>query len=383
VNLLSVPLYSDLKMSFSDLDLTVVNPYAGHFAGYRIEKGKLSVDVSYRIEQRRLTAAQHFLVDQLELGDRVDSPYAVHLPLKLALALLKDRNGVIDLDLPMSGALDDPAFRIGPVMWRMFTSLITKAATAPFAFLGHQLGGSEYMNIVEFQPGSAAPDLPAKQQLAALARALRERPQLILDVPIVYSARLDRPQIAAPRLRKELLARVRDTRQGRQQPQTAGEQALADPETHFRLLVEQYQADFGKDTPLPPTAVAVQQTRGRQTPPYDPAIADLNAALIDVIEVPDGELETLGRQRAQALQAALTDGQVEAGRVFIVNVPPKPESGNTVKVEMTLAVSRAVRIATQGATGSRRPRDAQRDARPDTVSGGNSRAAGFGRRSAS
>jgi hypothetical protein len=113
VNLLSAALYTDIKMGFKDIDLTIVNPYSGHFVGYKIDKGKLSVDVSYHIEQRRLSAVQHFVVDQLELGERVESPDAVHLPLKLAVALLKDRKGVIDLDLPMSGSIDDRRFASG------------------------------------------------------------------------------------------------------------------------------------------------------------------------------------------------------------------------------------------------------------------------------
>jgi Domain of Unknown Function (DUF748) len=337
VNLLSAALYTDIRMSFKDLDLTVVNPYSGYFAGYLINKGKLSVEVSYRIEQQRLTATQHFLVDQLELGDRVDSPDATHLPLKLAVALLKDRNGLIDLQLPMSGSLDDPTFRVGPILWKMFVNLIVKAATAPFALLGHLFGGSEHMNVVEFQPGSAELDPPAKEQLAALARALKERPQLNLDVPIVFSTRLDRPRIAATRLRAELLAQVQSTRQGRKHPQSAGELALADPARHFAVLVEQFHADLGKDTTLPPTAVAVQQAKGKEAPPYHPAIADLDAALIDHIPVPDSDLEALGKQRAQAIRDALVSaGQIEAARVFIVNVPPKPDAGDTVKAEMAV-----------------------------------------------
>jgi Domain of Unknown Function (DUF748) len=337
LNLLSAALYTDVTMSFKDVDLTIVNPYSGHFAGYKIDKGKLSVDVTYKIDQRKLDAKQHFVIDQLQLGDQVDSPDAVHLPFKLAVALLKDRNGLIDLNLPMNGSLDDPTFRIGPIIWKIFVNLITKAATAPFALLGHLFGGGEHMNIVEFAPGSAELEKPARDQLASLVTALKERPQLNLDVPIVYSIAIDRPQMAAARLRAELLARVRDTRAGRQHPDTAGELALADPEKHFKLLLEQYQADLGRDAQLPPTAVAVQQAKRKQTPPYDLAISDLNAALIDHIHVPDTELEALGKQRAQAIQdALLTGGEVEPSRVFIVNTPPKPATGDKVKVELAV-----------------------------------------------
>ena len=106
--MLSAALYTDITMGLKDIDLTIVNPYSGHFIGYKIDKGKLSVDVTYKIEDRKLDAKQHFVVDQLELGDRVESPDAVHGPVKLAVALLKDRHGVIDIDLPMNGSIDDP-----------------------------------------------------------------------------------------------------------------------------------------------------------------------------------------------------------------------------------------------------------------------------------
>jgi hypothetical protein len=337
LNLLSAALYTDLTMSFKDLDLTIVNPYSGHFAGYKIDKGKLSVDVSYKIEQRTLAAQQHFVVEQLQLGDPVESPDAVHLPLKIAVALLKDRNGVIDINLPMSGSLDDPHFRIGPVIWQAFINLIVKAATAPFALLGHLFGGGEHINIVEFAAGSAELDPPAPEQLASLAKGLQERPQLKLDVPIVSSRSLDRPQMAAARLREELLATVQNTRAGKKHPETAGEMALADPEKHFHLLVDQYQADLGKNAQLPPSALAVQAAKGKDAPPYDPAIADLNAALIDHIEVPDADLEALGKRRAKAIRdALLSDGQVDPSRVFIVNATPRPDTGDKVRVEMAV-----------------------------------------------
>jgi hypothetical protein len=338
VNLLSAALFTDLTMSFSDVDLTVVNPYSGHFVGYKIDNGKLSVDVHYQVEQRKLTAAQHFVIDQLELGDRVDSPDAVHVPLKIAVALLKDRNGVIDLNLPMSGSLDDPKFRIGPILWQMFTNLLVKVATAPFALLGHLFGGgNEHMNIIEFDGGSAELAKPGQDQLASVAKALKERPQLKLDVPIAFADTIDRPALAAARLRSELNSRVLATRQGRKHPDIALEAALADPEKHFKLLLEQYQAELGKDNALPPSVVAVQQAKGKETPPYDAAITDLNAALLDHVQVPDSDLEALGKERAQAIEGALvSDGQVETSRVFIVNAPPKPQSGDKVKVELAL-----------------------------------------------
>jgi hypothetical protein len=337
VNLLSASLYTNLTLGFKDVDLTIVNPYSGHFVGYKIDKGKLSVDVSYHVEQRKLDAKQHFVVDQLELGEKVESPDAVHAPVKLAVALLKDKDGVIDIDLPMSGTLDDPQFRVGPLIWKAFVNLIVKAVAAPFALLGHLFGGGEHVNVIEFAPGSAAVDEGANKQLTAIAKSLAERPQLKLDVPIVYSATLDRPELAAQTLKDKVSMRVHGTRAGKKHPDSAVEAALADPKKHYELLVDEFRDEMGKDAPLPESAQAVQAAKRKETPPYDEAIAELNAALINHIEVPDAALEELGRQRARAMQdVLLADGKVDAARVFIVEAPSKPEEGAKVKAVLGL-----------------------------------------------
>ena len=336
-NLLSAALYTDITLSFKDLDLTVANPYSTYFVGYKIDKGKLSVDVSYKIEQRQLNATQHFVIDQLELGDRVESPGAIHVPLKIAVALLRDRNGVIDLALPMTGSLDDPRFAIGPLIWKVFVNVIEKAATAPFSLLGHLFGGGEHPNIIEFPAGSADLTPPMQSQLASLAKALHERPQLKLDVPLVASANLDRPQLARAQLTRELSVRAETSRQGRKHPEQAAELALADPAAHFDLLVEQFRADLGKDAALPPSAVAAQGAKKGETPPYDAAIHDLESALLAHIQIPDSDLEQLARARASAIQnALLSGGQVDPARVFIVNPPPKPDTGDSVKIELAV-----------------------------------------------
>jgi hypothetical protein len=220
----------------------------------------------------------------------------------------------------------------------MFTNLLVKVATAPFALLGHLFGGgNEHLNIIEFDGGSAELAKPAQDQLASIAKAMKERPQLKLDVPMVFAATIDRPALAAAALRSELQARELATREGRKHPDTAFELALADPEKHFKLLLEQYQAEPGKDKPLPPSVVAVQQAKRKETPPYDAAISDLNAALIAHIQVSDSDLEALGKERAQAIEGALVSGgQVETSRVFIVNAPPKPQAGDKVQVELAV-----------------------------------------------
>ncbi|HEY2399348.1 MAG TPA: DUF748 domain-containing protein, partial [Steroidobacteraceae bacterium] len=220
-NPLAATTYSDIKMNFKGVELTSATPYSGHFAGYKIEKGKLSVDIDYKIENRQLTASHKFVIDQLELGERVESPDAIHLPLKIAVALLKDRNGVIDIDLPVTGSLDDPQFRIGPLIWKAVLNLLTKIATAPFALLGHLFGGGEQMNYIDFHPGSAVLDASEHDKLVALVKALKDKEKLELDVPITYSADVDRPGLAAAHLNQRLLALNEDKSNGHKRGKAA------------------------------------------------------------------------------------------------------------------------------------------------------------------
>ncbi len=161
VNVLSAASYTDLAMSFRNMELSTFNPYSGKFAGYNITKGKLTTELHYKVDGRKLDAQHHITVDQLEFGEKTDSKDAVSLPIKLAVALLKDRNGVIDLDIPVTGTLDDPAFRLGPIIWKVFVNILEKAVTAPFALLGALFGGGPDLQFVDFQPGAADLDSAA------------------------------------------------------------------------------------------------------------------------------------------------------------------------------------------------------------------------------
>jgi hypothetical protein len=340
INPLAATAYSDIKMSFRGVDLTSVTPYSGRFAGYKIEKGKVSIDLRYKVAERRLTAEHRFVIDQLQLGERVESPDAVKLPVRMAVALLKDRHGVIDINLPVTGSLDDPQFRIGPLIWKAALGLLTKVATAPFALLGRLFGGSEEMNFIDFQPGSANLETPAKEKLATLAKALKEKPQLELDVPVTFSAALDRSQLAAQQLQAKLLALKGQEPAARKRRSTAppDESILADPAEHFRLLVLQYRAEIGKDAALPATAQAIEATKKKKAPApaYDPAIAELQGALVARISVADADLEALGKQRAQAIQdTLLASGDIDPARVFIIGSAPK-ETTDKVRVELSL-----------------------------------------------
>jgi hypothetical protein len=314
LNVLSASTYSDIQLSFQGVDMTSVTPYSGRFAGYKIDKGKISVDLRYKIENRQLDAQQHFVINQLQLGEKVESKDAVKLPIKLAIALLKDRNGVIDIGLPMTGSLDDPKFRIGPLIWQAFLNLMGKIVTAPFAALGHLFGGGETMNIVEFAPGSAELDEGAKAKVDSVIKMLTERPGLQLDIPAAYQQDLDRQSLAAARLRQQLLQAA----QGKKQHAApVDESVLASPETHFQLLLAAYRSQL-KGADLPASAQAASKAKAKDADTLDPAIHDLETPLLQKIQVPEADLQQLGTQRAQAIEDALVAGGVDASRVFVL-----------------------------------------------------------------
>jgi hypothetical protein len=341
INLFAATSYSDIKMGFKGVDMSSVTPYSGHFAGYKIDKGKVSADLSYHVENRKLTADHKIVIDQLQLGDKVDSPEAVKLPLKLAVALLKDRNGVIDLGLPVTGSLDDPQFRLAPIIWKAVLNLIEKAATAPFAMLGRLFGGSEKMNEVDFKPGNAALDDQGRERMASLQKAMKERPQLQLDVPMASSPDLDRPALAQRELQKKLIA-LKQKELGAQKkgsPAPVDGSVLADPAEHYQLLVAEYRQELGKDTALPDSALAVESAKKKkgEQPAFDPAITDLQNALLAKVQIDASDFEELGKRRARAVQEALLgSGEIDQSRVFLVNAPAKSGAGDVVRAELAL-----------------------------------------------
>ncbi len=341
MNLLSAALFTDINLKFAGVDMTSVTPYSGRFAGYEIEKGKLSVDVTYHVENRALDAKQKFVIDQLQLGEKVESPDAVSLPLKLAVALLKDKNGVIDIDLPMTGSLDDPKFRLGPLIWKAFVGLLTKIATAPFALIGSLFGGGPEVNFVEFDPGATALDPAGQEKMAAVHKALVERPALQVDVPMAYSAELDGDLIAKQALEASLakLAGSQKKLLGGRPDAEEVAAMLADPEERFELLAKHHRAAAGEEAPLPGEAAAFEALKNKERTPEGFAAA--NKALEDDWlgrnpATPE-QLEALGKARGQAIQEALLgNGEVDPARVFLISADSQPPGASRVKLELSL-----------------------------------------------
>jgi hypothetical protein len=338
VNLLAATTYTDIKMSFRGLELTRMTPYAVRFAGYKIASGTLDADLHYKVDHGTLNADHQFVIDQLQLGAQVASPHAIKLPLRLAVALLKDRNGVIRIGLPVTGSLNNPQFSLGPLIGEALVHLLERAVTAPFAMLGRLFGGGADVNRIDFAPGSATLLPAALARVTAVAKALAQRPQLQLQVPAVFSPDIDRPALAQRQLRHELVTLARSGAaapaghgRGRQPTPapTAGREVLELPGEHYRLLVAAYHDAFGPKAPLPAAA--------QKVPPYDPAILEMQSALLKHTQISDADLQALGQRRAEAIRAAiLAAGGVAAGRVGISAAAAQAPTAGRVTVALGL-----------------------------------------------
>jgi hypothetical protein len=333
VNVLSAALYTDLGLNFRNMELSIFNPYSGKFAGYNITKGKLTTELHYKVEGRKLDAQHHITVEQLEFGDKTASKDAVSLPIKLAVALLKDRNGVINLDVPVSGTLDDPTFRLGPIIWKVFVNILEKAVTAPFALLGALFGGGPDLQFIDFQPGTPDLDPAAVDKIRAVVKALGERPQLKIDVPIASVSELDRPAL----VEAQLLTQIREVQSGKgsrkTSPAATSDFEQLEPSAKVELLTQLYAMDVGGEPKFPP-----EVTNLKAKPELAAAKADfLKQALHEHIAVTDSDLTALGQQRAMAVQQALLTGtQVDSARVFlVVNDKAKNQDGK-VRLELSL-----------------------------------------------
>jgi hypothetical protein len=285
----------------------------------------------YKVEGGKLDAQHHITVDQLEFGEKTASKDAVSLPIKLAVALMKDRNGVINLDLPVSGTLDDPTFRLAPIIWKVFVNVLKMAVTAPFALLGALFGSGPDLQFVDFRPGMADLDSAAADKARALVKALTERPQIKIEVPIAWVSDLDRPALVEARFAAQV--REAQSKAGKKSAGASPDFEQWDAPAKVELLKQLYVKNVGGE-PKYPEAVTSIKTK----PELAAAKADfLNQALHEHIAITDGDLTALGQQRAMGIQQALLTGtQVDPARVFLaVNGKAKNQDGK-VRLELSL-----------------------------------------------
>jgi hypothetical protein len=265
----------------------------------------------------------------------------VSLPLKLAVALLKDRNGVIDIDLPMTGSLDDPKFRLGPLIWKAFVGLLTKIATAPFALIGSLFGGGPEVNFVDFEPGEITLDPAGQEKMAAVKKALVERPALQVDVPMAYSAELDGGLIERQALDASLAKLAGSQRKllGGRPDEAEVKALLADPAERFEILARHYRAEAGAEAPLPGDAAATEALKKKERTPE--ALAAANKAIeddwLEKHPATADQMEALGKARGQSIQEALLGGgEVDPARVFLIHADSQAPGGEKVRLELSL-----------------------------------------------
>lgn len=334
VNVLG-PLFTDLKMSFRNISLAVFNPYSGKFAGYNITKGKLTTEFHYRVDGRKLDAQHHIVIEQLEFGDKTESKDAVSLPLKLAVSLLKDRHGVIDLELPVNGSLDDPQFHVGAIIWKVLVNLLEKAVTAPFALLGSLFGGGADIQYIEFQPGVGTLDPAAADKVKAVAKALTERPQLNIDVPLGVVPSVDGPALVDAQFKAHIAAAQAAKGSSKKAGAAAAPAAFdqIDPAAQLALLTRVYTQDVGGEPKFPDEVTSI-----KSKPEATAAKIDfLKKGIVEHISVGQGELEALAQQRAKSLQEVLLlDSHVEAERVFVVANDKATAKDGVVRLELSL-----------------------------------------------
>ncbi|RQR36412.1 DUF748 domain-containing protein [Burkholderia sp. Bp9143] len=318
----------DLTATAHDIELTNLTPYSAKYAGYPITKGKLNVDLHYQLANDQLQANNHIFIDQLTFGDHVENDTATKLPVKLAISLLKNTRGQIDVNLPVSGSLSNPEFSIGGLIWRAVLNLVAKAVTSPFTLLANAFGGrgGEELGYVEFAPGSYQLDDAQQKKLDTVVKMLTEKPSIRLDL----IGRVD-PAKDTPGLRDayvERLVRQQKLKDVVGQGESIDPMSVkVEPAEYTKYLTRAYKdADFKK----PRNLIGLQKTLPD---------ADMKQALADHAPADDNALRALAQQRAQVVRQYL-DGKIDSSRMFVV--APKldakgiEDKGATTRVDFGL-----------------------------------------------
>lgn len=329
INPLREDLYVDLKARMKDLDLSPATPYSGKFVGYTIEKGKLSFDLKYLIVKRKLESQNQIFFDQFTFGEKVESPQATKLPVKLAVALLKDRKGEIKLDLPVTGSLDDPKFSIWGVILKILVNLISKAATSPFSLLGAVFGGGEELSFIEFDYGSTTISEPNMKKLETIVKALQDRPALKMDIEGHVDMEKDKEGLKQYLFNKKLKSQKLKEMVKKGQPPLPIDDVIMEPAEYGKYLKMAYKEE---KFPKPKNVIGMVK---------DIPNAEMEKLMLTHIEVKEDDLRTLASQRSMKVKdAILKSKQVEPERVFILEpkslAPEKKEKVKESRVDFKL-----------------------------------------------
>ena len=336
--------FTDISMKFENITLPVFNPYSGVFAGYNISKGALTTELHYQITNRKLDAKHNIRIEQLEWGEASEFKGEASLPVKFATVLLRDRHGVINLDVPVSGSLDDPTLRIGPIVWQVIKNIMTKVVTAPFSWLGSLFDGAEEAQFVDFHPGDATLEAMSAERLAQLAKGLAEKPGISVDIPLAPLPGVDRPALEQKRFQAMLAEAAGDmavSKEGAKEAEAADAPAYASltPKQKREALTAWHRIHKRAlppipDPPKPPEGTSKTQARDLAD---QAAVTLLEQGLRDGIAIQDADLEQLAQARSASIQAALLrDGELEASRVFIVRADRVTMQGEQIRLALEL-----------------------------------------------
>jgi hypothetical protein len=311
-NPLLKPPFLDLTATSRGVELTNFSAYSIKYAGYPITKGKLNVDLHYQVDNNQLKADNHIFIDQFTFGDHVDSPTATNLPVRLAISLLKNSRGEIDVDIPVSGSLNDPQISVGSLIWHAFLNLLEKAVTSPFSLLGAAFGGSDELGYVAFQPGSAVLSDDQTKKLETLVKALNDRTAIKLDL----SGRVD-PALDTPGLKQLALDR-QVKREKLKDVVGKGESVDIDsvqvaPGEYDKYLQRAYSDASIKNKPRNFIGIAKSQTPDQ-----------MKQLMLDATTVSEADLTALAQQRAAVVQQWF-QGKIDPSRIFLV--APKMDAG--------------------------------------------------------
>jgi uncharacterized protein involved in outer membrane biogenesis len=360
INPLSVDKYTDLEVIFKNIELTTFTPYAGKFAGYMVEKGKLSLNLKYRLSKNMLIGENEIFLNQLTLGEHVDSPNATSLPVRLAVALLKDSRGNIEINLPVRGNLDDPEFSLGRIILKAFVNLITKIVTSPFTALGSIVGGSgEELSYIEFAFGRSELGSDQIDKLDKLSNALHERPELALEIKGTSDRHKDWQALAEAELLLSLKGLKINEMRATEQPLPKDIDAFAlTDEDYRRLLRKAYKETINELSPENGGADA--EKRHRETTANNSsdrslsnksatanapeANADMSPEkikqrLIDEMKVEEAKLRRLAVERAKRIFDYLArEGKISSDRLFIVEAAIiERADGDKIKTKLKLS----------------------------------------------
>nr|WP_241210434.1 DUF748 domain-containing protein [Vibrio ichthyoenteri] len=314
--------YLDLDVIFKSVELTTVNPYSGTYAGHYIDRGQLTLALNYQLENNQLKGSNHVVINQLKLGQASDSDLATSLPIKLAIALLQDSDGVIDLGVEVSGDVDDPEFSLGAIIWNTISNIITKAVTAPFSFISDLAGSDEELNVVAFEFGANTLTSEEQEELQTLGKALETRPKLTLTVDGAIDAVPDSQALAFNQF-KQLLAETAKLKPA-QLPDDLSASTIPTSGVLSKALQALYVNQFGGEA----TDVRDNIEDEYEAKDIELTKQELNQrwhiALYNLVlnnqQVSEGKLGHLAQQRAQAVKAYLVDVvKVDASRVFLLD----------------------------------------------------------------